>query len=90
MRLLQERADEQCDNTVRSLATSIQGDLCQMRAILASFKFYRVRIDEGTITDAGDQPHVARVHESEPTGLAHVSVAEPGAAMTGEEGPRHD
>ena len=90
MRLLQERADQHGDNTVRSLAASIAGDLSQMREILESFRYFRVRIGEGTISDVGDEAHAARLHESEPTVLVGVSVAEPGAAVTRKERPRHD
>lgn len=42
-----------CDNAIRSLVAAVRGDLQQMQEIIEGFRYFRVRLEDGTITDAG-------------------------------------
>jgi len=77
MRLLQEHADEHCDNTVRSLTASVLGDLSQLRGIIGGFKYYRVRIEDGTLTHTCGHPHLTPIHQTKQTPSPRATDPQP-------------
>jgi methyl-accepting chemotaxis protein len=57
IQLLREQADAASGgNAVRSLCASTLDDLKHMQEMIEGFRYFRVRIESGTVTDAGVRP----------------------------------
>jgi hypothetical protein len=57
IQLLREQADRPGgSNAIRSLCASTLDDLRQMQEMIEGFRYFRVRIESGSVTDAGVRP----------------------------------
>ena len=86
MHLLHERVNAEAgDNASRSLAATILDDLSRMQEMVEGFKYFRVRIESGTITDTGLRPANGRAAAAAHAAARPSAPTAPGVALAGEK-----
>lgn len=79
LKILRDQADDTATrNTVRSLCSSTLDDLRSMQEMIEGFRYFRVRIEKGTVTDSGVPIRCAEADStptSHPSRVPDVTVA---------------
>lgn len=90
VQMLKDRADANDGNAMRSLVVDLVGDLGQMEEIIEGFRYFRVRIERGAITDIGLETKAVLAPIEKPSPRLIPGEWVPAIGETGEEESNHD